>query len=86
MKHRCWLPIRYCRSYVTLPTTLGITVETCDISLTGRILANFAKYLQPNQRLLDYLSELNQLVITPQANIHQATNISAFLTSVESCH
>lgn len=55
----------------------GITVETRDISLAGRILAAFPDYLRPEQRVSDDLSELGKLAQTPAANIIKLPNISA---------
>ena len=57
--------------------TAGILVETRDISLSGRILANFPEYLNESQRINDDLAELGQLAITPEANIVKLPNISA---------
>ncbi len=55
----------------------GITVETRDISLAGRILANFPEKLAPAQQVGDALSELGELAKTPAANIIKTPNISA---------
>lgn len=55
----------------------GIAVETRDISLAGRILANFPEHLQPAQRQSDDLAELGELAKTPDANIIKLPNISA---------
>lgn len=55
----------------------GIEVETRDISLAGRILANFPEHLKENQRIGDALSELGELAQTPEANIIKLPNISA---------
>lgn len=55
----------------------GITVETRDISLAGRIIANLAEYLTPEQRINDDLVELGKLATTPEANIIKLPNISA---------
>jgi isocitrate dehydrogenase len=55
----------------------GIDVETRDISLAGRILANFPEYLKEEQKIGDALSELGQLATTPEANIIKLPNISA---------
>lgn len=55
----------------------GVEVETRDISLAGRILANFADHLPEHQRRSDALSELGQLAKTPDANIIKLPNISA---------
>ena len=55
----------------------GITVETRDISLAGRIIANFPDGLTPEQRQEDALAELGELAKTPEANIIKLPNISA---------
>lgn len=55
----------------------GIEVETRDISLAGRILANFPEYLTPAQQIGDALSELGKLATMPEANIIKLPNISA---------
>ena len=57
--------------------TAGITVETRDISLAGRILANFPEALSATQKLSDDLAELGQLSLKPEANIIKLPNISA---------
>ncbi len=55
----------------------GIDVETRDISLSGRILANFPEYLKDDQKIGDALAELGSLATTPEANIIKLPNISA---------
>ncbi len=55
----------------------SIDVETRDISLAGRIIANFPQYLQSEQQIGDALTELGQLAQQPQANIIKLPNISA---------
>lgn len=55
----------------------GITVETRDISLAGRILANFPENLTASQKVPDGLSELGRLALEPEANIIKLPNISA---------
>ena len=55
----------------------GIEVETRDISLAGRILANFPENLTVEQRVDDALAELGDLAKTPAANIIKLPNISA---------
>ena len=55
----------------------GINVETRDISLAGRIIANFPEYLTEEQRIGDALTELGNLANTPEANIIKLPNISA---------
>ncbi len=55
----------------------GVTVETRDISLAGRIIANFPENLTPGQRIPDELTELGKLTEKPEANIMKLPNISA---------
>ena len=55
----------------------GIGIETRDISLSGRIIANFPEFLEESQRSDDALAELGQLAKTPEANIIKLPNISA---------
>ncbi|MDQ8183543.1 NADP-dependent isocitrate dehydrogenase [Pelagicoccus sp. SDUM812005] len=55
----------------------GVSVETRDISLAGRILAHFPEKLTDEQRIGDYLAELGELAKTPEANIIKLPNISA---------
>ncbi|WP_110686788.1 NADP-dependent isocitrate dehydrogenase [Salinicola aestuarinus] len=57
--------------------TAGITVETRDISLAGRVLAQFPDLLSEEQRVSDDLAELGELAKTPEANIIKLPNISA---------
>jgi isocitrate dehydrogenase len=58
-------------------STAGINVETRDISLAGRILANFPENLTEAQKIGDALTELGELANTPEANIIKLPNISA---------
>ena len=55
----------------------GIEIEVRDISLAGRILAQFPDRLQNGQKVADALSELGELVLEPEANIIKLPNISA---------
>ncbi len=55
----------------------GITLDTADISLAGRILANFNDYLIEDQKTIDALQMLGELAKTPEANIIKLPNISA---------
>jgi isocitrate dehydrogenase len=55
----------------------GITVDTRDISLAGRILAAFPDHLSADQRQPDDLKALGEIVKTPQANVIKLPNISA---------
>ncbi len=61
----------------------GINVETRDISLAGRVLANFPKYLTKEQRIDDALAELGELAKTPEANIIKLPNISASIPQLQ---
>lgn len=61
----------------------GINVETRDISLAGRVLAQFPDILTAEQRVNDDLAELGQLVIQPDANIIKLPNISASLPQIK---
>ncbi|MFZ0708875.1 MAG: NADP-dependent isocitrate dehydrogenase [Terrimicrobiaceae bacterium] len=55
----------------------GIAVDTRDISLAGRIIANFPEYLTEEQKIGDALTELGNLATKPEANIIKLPNISA---------
>ena len=55
----------------------GVEFELKDISLAGRILANFPEQLSDEQKLGDALSELGELAKTSEANIIKLPNISA---------
>ena len=61
----------------------GITIETKDISLAGRILANFPDFLNENQKQNNDLAELGDLVKTPEANIIKLPNISASIPQLK---
>ncbi|UII27776.1 NADP-dependent isocitrate dehydrogenase [Fulvivirga maritima] len=55
----------------------GVNIETRDISLAGRIIANFPEKLTDEQKIADALSELGDLAKNPEANIIKLPNISA---------
>lgn len=55
----------------------GVDVETRDISLAGRVLANFPENLTENQRINDDLTWLGELTLKPEANIIKLPNVSA---------
>ncbi len=61
----------------------GITVETRDISLSGRILAAFSDTLPPAQQTADALAELGALTLKPEANIIKLPNISASIPQLK---
>ncbi|MDY5822658.1 MAG: NADP-dependent isocitrate dehydrogenase, partial [Helicobacter sp.] len=60
-----------------------IKVESADISLSARILAQFPENLAPNQRVEDALSQLGDLVKTPNANLIKTPNISASIPQLK---
>lgn len=64
-------------------STAGVHVETRDISLAGRIIANFPENLTPEQRIGDHLAELGDLATTPEANIIKLPNISASIPQLK---
>ena len=57
--------------------TAGIAVETRDISLAGRILAQFPDLLSVDQQIADHLAELGKMTLQPDANIIKLPNVSA---------
>ena len=61
----------------------GIDVETRDISLAGRIIANFSDKLTDDQKISDALSELGDLTQFPEANIIKLPNISASIPQLK---
>ncbi len=63
--------------------TAGIDVETRDISLAGRILAQFPDYLDEPQKIGDHLAELGELATRPEANIIKLPNISASMPQLK---
>ncbi len=64
-------------------STAGVAVETRDISLSGRIIAQFPDRLSDEQRLDDALAELGELAQTPEANIIKLPNISASIPQLK---
>ena len=61
----------------------GVSVETRDISLAGRIIANFPEKLTGKQRIPDYLAQLGDLALKPEANIIKLPNISASIPQLK---
>ncbi|WP_416970749.1 NADP-dependent isocitrate dehydrogenase [Streptomyces sp. 4F14] len=61
----------------------GVSVETRDISLAGRIIAVFPEHLTEDQRIPDALAELGELAKTPAANIIKLPNISASIPQLK---
>ena len=62
----------------------GVDIELRDISLAGRILAQFPDRLSEEQRVPDALAELGELAKTPEANIIKLPNISASIPQLKS--
>jgi isocitrate dehydrogenase len=61
----------------------GVAVESRDISLAGRILAQFPEHLTEEQRIGDALAELGELVQRPEANIIKLPNVSASIPQLK---
>ncbi len=61
----------------------GVDVETRDISLAGRVIANFPDTLSDDQKIPDYLAQLGALTKTPEANIVKLPNISASIPQLQ---
>jgi isocitrate dehydrogenase len=62
----------------------GIAIEMSDISLVGRIIANFPENLTGDQKIPDWLSQLGELAKKPEANIIKLPNISATIPQLQS--
>ena len=67
----------------TFTKAAGIAVETRDISLAARVLAQFNDQLSEEQQTHDALAELGQLATTPEANIIKLPNISASIPQLK---
>ncbi len=61
----------------------GIETELRDISLVGRIIANFPENLSDDQKIPDHLTQLGELAKTPEANIIKLPNISASIPQLQ---
>jgi len=61
----------------------GVSVETRDISLSGRIISAFPENLAEKQRIPDFLAQLGELAVTPEANIIKLPNISASIPQLK---
>jgi isocitrate dehydrogenase len=61
----------------------SVDVETRDISLAGRVIANFSEYLTSEQQISDALAELGELAQKPEANIIKLPNISASVPQLQ---
>ena len=67
----------------TFTNAANVAVELSDISLAGRIIANFPEYLTEAQRQSDELAALGALAQTPEANIIKLPNVSASIPQLE---
>ena len=74
----CFLPIMQKFTEGT-----GIKVETKDISLAGRIIANFPENLTDDQKIADHLAELGEIAKSPDGNIVKLPNISASVPQLQ---
>ncbi|MAC83777.1 MAG: isocitrate dehydrogenase (NADP(+)) [Arcobacter sp.] len=63
----------------------GIEMLTKDISLAGRILANFPENLKEDQKIADHLAELGELTQDPSVNIIKLPNVSASVPQLKAC-
>ena len=71
--------------FKTFLSKAGINIETMDISLAGRVLANFPENLKENQKVKDYLKILGELTQDKEANIIKLPNISASIPQLTAC-
>lgn len=69
----------------TFTNAAGVAVETRDISLSGRVIANFPEKLTDAQKIGDHLAELGDLANKPEANIIKLPNISASIPQLKAC-
>ena len=65
--------------------TAGVAVETSDISVAARVLAEFPDYLTEEQRVPDNLAELGKLTQDPSTNIIKLPNVSASIPQLKAC-
>lgn len=75
---RSLLPI-----FQSFASACGVEIDTKNISLATRILANFAEYINEDQRVSDALAELGELVLEPSANVIKTPNISASIPQIK---
>ncbi|MDA0739676.1 MAG: NADP-dependent isocitrate dehydrogenase [Nitrospirae bacterium] len=64
-------------------STAGVNVGTKDISLAGRIIAQFPDRLKPEQQQPDDLALLGEIVMTPESNVIKLPNISASIPQIK---
>ena len=61
----------------------GVEIKVSDISLAGRVIAQFPEFLQAEQRIADDLAALGQEVLRPEANVIKLPNISASIPQLK---
>ncbi len=83
MKRRCLATHSFLPIVKAFAKSADIEIEVPDISLAGRILANFPEYLTDEQKTPDALGELGELATQPDANIIKLPNISASVPQLE---
>ena len=69
----------------TFTDAAGVNVETADISVAARVLAEFPDFLRDEQKVPDTLSELGKLTQNPDTNIIKLPNISASVAQLMAC-
>ena len=69
----------------TFTGAAGITIDTADISVAARVLAEFPDYLTDAQKVPDTLAALGRLTQDPNANIIKLPNISASVAQLKAC-
>ena len=75
---RSLLPI-----FQSFASACDVDVDTKDISLAARILANLSEYINDDQRVPDALAELGELVLLPTANVIKTPNVSASIPQIK---
>jgi isocitrate dehydrogenase len=75
----------FLRAVRSFAATAGVDIETKDISLAARVLAQFPDVLDGGQEMPDDLAELGRMVELPEANIIKLPNISASTPQMKDC-
>ncbi len=69
----------------TFTNPAGIEIVKSDISVSARVLAEFAEFLSDDQKVADNLAELGKLTLQPDTNIIKLPNISASVAQLKAC-
>lgn len=83
MRHQLSLLTLFCQIIEAFTKSSGIEMVVKDISVAGRVIANFPENLTPQQRINDDLAELGELTQDPAANIIKLPNISASIPQLK---